>query len=377
MALIKRGKTYWIDLVHRGQRIRRSAQTTDREAARQQHDELKARLWRQRLVSPETWFDAQAEWLRSAPRDEQDKSRLRALNRVYADRPLSQITSASLQAAIADRGASTYNRYLNVIKAILNLARARGWIEAVPRLVARKTPAGRIRWLTAEEWTRLEAELPPHLLGPARFAVATGLRQRNVTHLEWSAVDLRRRVAWVHPDQAKGRTAIGVPLSDAALEVLRAQLLERDRLDAEIRAAAADTPASKLRIRRKQLEAFGRWVFPYNGAPIGKIKGAWMRAQARAGLGRFVPKLDARGKQIGQDWDGDFTWHDLRHTWASWHVMNGTPLPVLQQLGGWKTLQMVMRYAHLAPEHLAAAAGNARPVSIRHDAPHIEEKKSA
>jgi integrase len=54
----------------------------------------------------------------------------------------------------------------------------------------------------------------------------------------------------------------------------------------------------------------------------------------------------------------NFRWHDLRHTWASWHVQNGTPIHVLQELGGWSDVRMVQRYAHLAPEHLSAYAGN-------------------
>jgi integrase len=49
----------------------------------------------------------------------------------------------------------------------------------------------------------------------------------------------------------------------------------------------------------------------------------------------------------------DFRFHDLRHTWASWHVQRGTPLLVLKDLGGWETLEMVQKYAHLAPSHLA------------------------
>jgi hypothetical protein len=60
-------------------------------------------------------------------------------------------------------------------------------------------------------------------------------------------------------------------------------------------------------------------------------------------------------------WDragiASFRWHDLRHTWPSWHVQNGTPLHVLQELGGWETPSMAPRYAHLAADHLAVYAG--------------------
>jgi len=60
-----------------------------------------------------------------------------------------------------------------------------------------------------------------------------------------------------------------------------------------------------------------------------------------------------------------FRWHDLRHTWASWAVMSGVRLEELQRLGGWKTAQMVQRYAHLSPEHLADAAEKVAPVSLK------------
>jgi integrase len=53
---------------------------------------------------------------------------------------------------------------------------------------------------------------------------------------------------------------------------------------------------------------------------------------------------------------GDFRWHDLRHTRASWHVQQGTSLFALQEMGGWESASMVRRYAHLSAEHLAPYA---------------------
>lgn len=62
----------------------------------------------------------------------------------------------------------------------------------------------------------------------------------------------------------------------------------------------------------------------------------------------------------------DFHGHDLRHTWASWHVQHGTPLMVLKELGGWETIAMMQKYAPLAPSRLAQHAeavmfGRSRP----------------
>src|SRR5471030_3529202 len=52
----------------------------------------------------------------------------------------------------------------------------------------------------------------------------------------------------------------------------------------------------------------------------------------------------------------DFRFHDLRQTWASWLIQSGVPLSVLQEMGGWESIEMVRRYAHLAPNHLTEHA---------------------
>ncbi|MGE5625462.1 MAG: tyrosine-type recombinase/integrase, partial [Bacillota bacterium] len=77
-----------------------------------------------------------------------------------------------------------------------------------------------------------------------------------------------------------------------------------------------------------------QYVFTYEGQPVWQVNTkAWRMAVSKAGL-------------------KDFRWHDLRHTWASWHAQAGTPLNVLQEMGGWECAEMVRRYAHLGVNHL-------------------------
>jgi integrase len=77
--------------------------------------------------------------------------------------------------------------------------------------------------LSRHQTRTLLLELPPHLRDMATFTLATGLRATNVTGLTCEQVDLSRKLAWIHPDQAKARKAIAVPLNDTALQVVREQ----------------------------------------------------------------------------------------------------------------------------------------------------------
>ena len=264
-----------------------------------------------------TWDEAALRWLRETGQKAshlQDAKQILWLQQFFRGRDLSDITRDRI-ADVAERkreesSASTANRYLAMIRAILRRACLEWeWIDRPPRIRLYPEPKRRVRWLTPEQAQRLMAELPEHLAEMARFSLATGLRQRNVVGLEWSQVDIGRRSAWIHADQAKGKRSIPVALNDTALAVLNRQ--------------AGKHP---------------RRVFTYAGRPIQQVgTKAWKAALKRAEI-------------------EDFRWHDLRHTWASWLTQNGVPLNALQEMGAWQSAEMVRRYAHLGSEHIARHA---------------------
>ena len=156
---------------------------------------------------------------------------------------------------------------------------------------------------------RLLFTLPKLQSSMARFALATGLRVSNVRDLMWSEV--QDGMINIKASKTKAGKQLFVPMSEEAMKILQEQ---------------RDTQS-----KRRQAPEY---VFTKrNGKPIGSrtsvTNGVWQRACERAEV-------------------GSVRFHDLRHTWATRHVLSGTPLPLLQKLGGWNSMAMLEKYTHLS-----------------------------
>jgi integrase len=144
------------------------------------------------------------------------------------------------------------------------------------------------------------------------LAAHTGLRRGSLFNLRWDQIDFDNRVIRI-PRTKNGRP-LSLPLNATAWKTLKA--LEESK-----------TPESP-------------YVFPHKsgpnaGEPVQEIKNGFHAALELA-------KIE------------DFTWHDLRHTFASWLMMRGASLRSVAELLGHQSLKMTMRYAHLSPAFLSA-----------------------
>lgn len=323
MPIYRRPKSpyWWTRFTIGGIKVRRSTETADRAQAQEFEAALRASLWRQRKLGERPaylWQHARERWLTETRKRSkaQDESILKWFDHWLNDERIAAIDRELIEKLrtlkARKTSESTANRYMALLRAILRkAAREWDWLDKAPTVPMFPIEPQEPRYLTRAQFAKLRKELPPHLRSLAEFSVHTGLRMRNATHLSWDRVDLARGMVWIPGRSAKGKQAIAVWLNTAAAKVLRAQ-------------------------KGKHAER----VFTFEGEPFDDANGAaFVKARTRAG----VPWL---------------RWHDLRHTWASWHVQAGTPLHALQELGGWKSDAMVKRYAHQSPDHLKAYAGH-------------------
>lgn len=322
-GLYQRGDSpyWWIDVVlPNGRRIRQSARTKYQEEAEALLIKLKHDAFQEGLlgIKPKrSWQDAVVRYLvvKANLRSIGDVKRIcRKLDPYFGHLTLDQITGDLIWRVMQDElkkgnKPATVNRYLALIRCLLRMARDEWqWITSFPKIRMLTGEVERDRWLNRDEAARLISVCPPHLAALVRFALATGCRAGEIKGLEWNRVDLERKTAWLN--HTKNGTPRGVPLNREAVAVLE-----------------------------EQQGKHARFYFTYDGKAIGweVTNSAWHSALGKAGI-------------------KDFRFHDLRHTWASWHRQAGTSCDELKDLGGWKSRVMVDRYAKYATEHLAVAA---------------------
>ncbi|MDR1349266.1 MAG: site-specific integrase [Zoogloeaceae bacterium] len=171
-----------------------------------------------------------------------------------------------------------------------------------------------MRWITQQEAARLIQEAEryasrPHLAAFIRLALNTGCRKGELLNLEWSRVYPDHRQFLLEARHTKARRRRTVPLNDAALDALR-----------------------HMQAWQQGRGLISPWVFGYDeGKRIMSFKTAWTAALRRA-------KIE------------NFRIHDLRHTFASWLVMQGESIYVVKDLLGHASVTQTERYAHLAPD---------------------------
>jgi integrase len=289
------------------------------------------------------------------------KETLRKLKSFYPEfgkKKLAEITTWTLEKYRSNRlkngiSPSTANRDMDTIRAALNKAIQWGLLKenaAVKVKHFREDHSASVRYLTPDEDKRLREtldareekrrknrddfnqwrrergykEFPPygnftdHLKPMVLLALNTGMRRGELFNLKWNDVNFVGRILTVIGATAKSGKTRHVPLNGEAFTVLQ-----------------------KWYEQRKKSEL----VFPSpDGGRMDNISTSWEGLIEDA-------KIE------------NFRFHDLRHDFASKLVMAGVDLNTVRELLGHSDIKMTLRYAHLAPEKLAAAVAKLSKVA--------------
>jgi len=236
-----------------------------------------------------------------------------------------------LDGLLQDRSHSTRNRYRTLLHALFNPAIRHGYASTntVKGVGKFKEPEGRIKFLLGEEEGIVRDALHPDLQPLFTVSVHTGLRWSEQLTLEWQDVDVL--IQQIRVRQSKTGYTRQVPMNS----IVRSVLLDV----AAMRRTPNDREEPVFACLHKQPDKF----FP---------KAVERARKALLAAGRDASRLEG------------YTWHCNRHTFAARLVMAGVDLRTIQALGGWRTLAMVQRYSHLAPDHLQEAVERLVPVSV-------------
>jgi integrase len=315
VKLVKRPKSpYWIVRgTLRGIRVEESTGTTNKRAAEEVKAKREAEILRESIfgkVAITTFAQAVLSFLEEGGR----RRFLKPILDHFAMMPLTLIGQEAVDKAALKlypkASNATRNRQVYTpVSAILQHAARKGWCPR-PIFSRPKTSKVAIRWLKPDEAERLISACSPHLRPLAIFLFYTGARAGEALWLDWSNVDLKRRhVVFVKTKNGDPR---GVPLHSRVVSALEA-LHSRD---GPVFRAPNGAPYARPAPDDDSDTSAGS-----------RIKTAFAGACRRAAIHDFTP-------------------HGCRHTWATWHYRENRDLTALQRLGGWKTLSMVMRYAH-------------------------------
>ena len=209
--------------------------------------------------------------------------------------------------------AATVRKEVNELKHMLNLA-VFDW-EIIPFNPAQgvkspKVAPSRVRYLQPTELRLLMGACPEWLKPIVAMAVSTGMRRSKILRLRWLDTDIaHQRLLLPQTKNNEGRV---VYLNQSALAVLRSLPF------------GAQTKSVDL-------------LFP--DLTPEKVSVAFHRTCNKMGI-------------------ADFSFHDLRHTAASWLRMLGADIHTVAQLLGHKDIRMAARYQHLSSEFLAKAVGS-------------------
>lgn len=327
----------------RGIRVRETAGTEDRTLAEAYRAKREAELFESAVFGkrlPVPFDRAAAAYLRYEQRSGGTTARVERLIRHFRSTPIHTIRQADVDAAIdaivgPTAAPATKVRGVHApLMAILNHAAKREWCE-FPRFHRPGIPRSETNWLTPAQALRLMECAAPHLRPLLHFLCCTGARLSEAIDLQWADVDLAGSKARFRDTKNGADRLASLP---SAAVVTLANLPGR---------------AGPVFLRDDGLPYEDR-----HRETGGQIRRAWGTACRRAGLVRW-----AEGRHVVQGAEGAYTSvklapivtpHDLRHSWATWfYAVTKDPL-LLKHEGGWQSLPMVERYAHLAPADIAA-----------------------